>query len=163
MIRKIYPAKINTDAIQTEKSNSSDIASFLKTASQIDSETRGRLIFALDATMSRQPTWDKATQLQAGMFTTAGKKTGLSVQLVYFRGYGECRASKWVVNSQALARLMTTIDCRGGTTQISKVLSHASKEHQKKRVSALVFVGDAMEEDIDTLCQLAGNGGSGEP
>ena len=44
---------------------------------------RGRLIFALDATMSRQPTWDRACQLQAGMFAEVG---GLEVQLVYYRG-----------------------------------------------------------------------------
>ena len=29
---------------------------------------RGRLIFALDATMSRQPLWDTACSLQADMF-----------------------------------------------------------------------------------------------
>lgn len=160
MIRKIYPAPVDTGAIQTDKSSSSDIASFVKAASQLSKETRGRLIFGMDATMSRQPTWDKAVQTQASMFTTAGQKTGLSVQLVYFRGYGECRASKWVSNAQSLATLMTGIECRGGTTQLSKVLSHASREHQNKRVSALVFIGDAMEEDLDSLCQQAGKLGA---
>jgi hypothetical protein len=29
---------------------------------------RGRLIFALDATASREPTWDRASHLQAEMF-----------------------------------------------------------------------------------------------
>ena len=32
---------------------------------------RGRLIFALDATMSRQPLWDTACRLQADMFREA--------------------------------------------------------------------------------------------
>ncbi|MEM7291336.1 MAG: VWA domain-containing protein, partial [Pseudomonadota bacterium] len=81
MIRKIYPAKIDTGSIQTEKSSSSDIEQFLKKASHIEKQTRGRLLFALDATMSRQPTWDRASNIQASMFTSAGQKTGLAVQL----------------------------------------------------------------------------------
>ncbi|MGE0565694.1 MAG: VWA domain-containing protein, partial [Pseudolabrys sp.] len=38
---------------------------------------RGRLIFALDATMSRQPTWDTACVLQADMFREAAGVGGL--------------------------------------------------------------------------------------
>ncbi len=156
MDKKNYPAQTNENALKQERSKPQDISNFLQKASLLNSEIQGRLIFGLDATMSRQPTWDMASQTQASMFAVAGKKTGLSVQLVYFRGYGECRASKWVADPKALAGLMTKIDCRGGITQLSKVLGHASKEHQKKRVSALVFIGDAMEEDIDILCNLAG-------
>ena len=160
MIRKIEPAKLDTGALQTERSSSSDIDKFLEKASHITAQNRGRLIFALDATMSRQPTWDMATKTQVSMFHAAGNKTGLSVQLVYFRGFGECRAAKWVTNPKTMTSLMTRIECQGGTTQISKVLTHTSKEHRKKRVSALVFIGDAMEEDIDDLCNLAGKLGA---
>lgn len=117
---------------------------------------RGRLVFALDATMSRQPTWDSACALQADMFREAASIGGLDIQLVYFRGLGECRASGWVAGSEKLASLMSGIDCRGGHTQIGKVLSHARQEHAKQRVQALVFVGDAMEESIDDLCVAAG-------
>ena len=117
---------------------------------------RGRLIFALDATMSRQPTWDTACALQADMFHEASSIGGLDIQLVYFRGLGECGASGWVAGSDKLAELMSRIDCRGGHTQIGKVLSHARQEHGKQRVQALVFVGDAMEEAIDELCTAAG-------
>ena len=118
--------------------------------------TRGRLIFALDATMSRQPTWDSACTLQAEMFREAASAGGLDIQLVYFRGISECRASGWVAGSEKLATLMSRIDCRGGHTQIGKVLSHARQEYGKQRVQALVFVGDAMEEKIDDLCAAAG-------
>lgn len=117
---------------------------------------RGRLIFALDATMSRQPTWDSACALQADMFREAASVGGLDIQLVYFRGLGECRSSGWVAGSDKLADLMSRIDCRGGHTQISKVLSHARQEHARQNVQALVFVGDAMEEKIDDLCAAAG-------
>jgi hypothetical protein len=120
------------------------------------SATRGRLLFAMDATMSRQPTWDLALALQAEMFQAVKSIGGLDVQLVYFRGAGECRASKWVGDPEALARLMTTVSCAGGYTQIGKVLSHVRREATERRISAVVYVGDCMEEEIDTLCGQAG-------
>ena len=118
---------------------------------------RGRLIFALDATMSRQPLWDTACRLQADMFREAAAIGGLDVQLVYYRGLAECRASRWVSDARQLAALMEKIDCRGGHTQIGKVLAHARSETQKLKVQALVLVGDAMEEPIDELCAAAGS------
>ncbi len=116
----------------------------------------GRLIFALDATMSRQPTWDTALGLQAEMFEEAAKVGGLEVQLAYYRGFNECRTSRWVRDARSLRDLMTTIDCRGGHTQIARILKHARKETGKKKVNVLVFVGDAMEEKIDDLAAAAG-------
>jgi hypothetical protein len=117
---------------------------------------RGRLIFALDATMSRQPTRDTACALQADMFREAASTGGLDIQLVYFRGVSECGSSQWVADSATLAQLMSRIDCRGGHTQIGKVLYHARKENEARAVQALVYVGDAMEEKVDDLCAHAG-------
>ncbi|MDF1609966.1 VWA domain-containing protein [Hoeflea sp. YIM 152468] len=136
----------------------SEIAEFLSAAKAVvpGAAGSGRLVFALDATMSRQPTWDSACQLQAEMFDAVGKTGGLAVQLVYFRGLGECRASRWVKDARQLADLMTRIDCRGGQTQIGRVLRHVAEEAQNKPVSALVYIGDAMEENIDQLATTAG-------
>lgn len=117
---------------------------------------RGRLIFALDATASRQPTWDRACQLQGEMFRVAAGLGGLDVQLLFYRGFGECKASKWQSDGNGLARLMASVSCLGGQTQIGKVLGHAATETAKAKVNALVFVGDAMEEEIDGLCRQAG-------
>ena len=117
---------------------------------------RARLVFALDATMSRQPTWDVACRVQGEMFATAADVGGLSVQLVYFRGFEECRSSRWVVEPRALTDLMTRIGCRGGHTQIGRVLRHVRNETANAPVKALVYVGDAMEEPIDDLCAVAG-------
>jgi len=121
-----------------------------------ESSRRGRLIFALDATMSRQPLWDTACRLQADMFREAAAIGGLDVQLVYYRGLGECRASHWVSQAERLGTLMERIDCRGGHTQIGKIIAHATRETQTTKVQALVFVGDAMEEKLDDLCHAAG-------
>lgn len=117
---------------------------------------RGRLVFALDATMSRQPAWDLACALQSEMFEEASAVGGLDVQLVFYRGLSECAASKWVSEPKRLAGLMEKIDCRGGHTQIGRVLEHVRKESKKQRVNALVFVGDCMEESLDDLCVSAG-------
>jgi hypothetical protein len=51
---------------------------------------------------------------------------------------------------------MTSVSCRGGRTQIEKVLRQAIEQTKQKKVQALVFVGDCMEEDVDHLCHLAG-------
>ncbi|MGB6621850.1 MAG: VWA domain-containing protein [Xanthobacteraceae bacterium] len=117
---------------------------------------RGRLIFALDATMSRQPTWDSACRLQADMFREAAAAGSLDVQLVYYRGLAECRSSPWVAEAGRLGALMERIDCRGGHTQIAKVLAHARRENDAHKVAVLVFIGDAMEESLDDLCAAAG-------
>ncbi|MEM8631660.1 MAG: VWA domain-containing protein [Pseudomonadota bacterium] len=106
--------------------------------------------------MSRQPTWDLACDLQASMFDAAASIGGLDVQLVYFRGHGQARASRWVSNAADLKSQMTGLQCQGGLTQIGRVLDHAEKQASKAPLPSLVFVGDAMEEDIDTLCHKAG-------
>ena len=113
-------------------------------------------MFALDATMSRQPTWDQACQLQAEMFREAAAVGGLDLQLVYYRGLAECRASGWIAQPERFGELMSRIDCRGGPTQIAKILAHARRENERFRVGALVFIGDAMEESLDELCKGAG-------
>lgn len=133
------------------------IADFLAAARASDPNLpRGRLVFALDATMSRQPTWDRAARLQAEMFEEAARIGGLEVQLVYFRGFDECRASRFVPDARALGDLMTRIDCRAGRTQIGRVLRHVLATAREKPVAALVYVGDALEEPIDELAAVAG-------
>jgi hypothetical protein len=127
------------------------VANFLKSRT-----ATGRLIFAIDATMSREQTWDMASRLQADMFAEAGKIGGLEVQLIYYRGTSECRASRWTDNPQELANLMAGIACRAGETQIEKVLAHIRKEHASEPVNAAVFIGDACEEvPPGPLCDAA--------
>lgn len=144
---------------QAKTSTAEDIAAFVARARALSPNApgaKGRLIFALDATMSRQPTWDMACTLQADMFREASALGSLDIRLVYYRGFNECRASGWISDSARLAGLMSKIDCRGGNTQIGKVLSEARREAAASGVRAVVFVGDAMEEQVDALCAKAG-------
>jgi hypothetical protein len=117
---------------------------------------RGRLIFAMDATASRQPTWDRACRYQGELFRAAEDLGGLDVQLVFYRGFMECRASPWTSDAATLRKKMTSVTCLGGETQIRKVLRHALKEDAEQSVQALVFVGDCVEESVDDLCARAG-------
>lgn len=149
----------NKDSPLTRRNGAEDIAAFVEAAKKVPAagaSGRGRLIFALDATMSRQPTWDLAQSLQAKMFEAAGSLGGLDVQLVYFRGFNECRASNFVSGGQGLKALMSRIEVRGGSTQIGRVLAHALSEAKRAKVAALVFIGDAMEENPDRLASLGG-------
>ncbi|CAK0770148.1 VWA domain-containing protein [uncultured Gammaproteobacteria bacterium] len=126
-------------------------------ATRPEAGTRGRLIFALDATASREPTWDRACHLQGEMFEATAGLGGLAVKLVFFRGFGECKTSPWLESSAELLRLMAKVFCLAGQTQIGKVLGLALTEAEKARVGAVVYVGDAMEENIDQICKLAGD------
>jgi hypothetical protein len=144
---------------EARPSTSEDIAAFVVRARAMSPHSpgaRGRLVFALDATMSRQPTWDMACTLQADMFREAAASGSLDIRLVYYRGLNECRATGWISDSAQLARLMSKINCQGGNTQIGKVLSEARREAVASGVRAMVFVGDAMEEQVDDLCAKAG-------
>ncbi|MSO92982.1 MAG: VWA domain-containing protein [Rhodospirillales bacterium] len=117
---------------------------------------RGRLLFAMDATASRQPSWDQAAEIQAEMFTATAALGGLEIQLAFYRGFGEFRVSKWTASAEDLLRLMTSVFCLAGHTQIGKVLSHAENETKQQKVNAVVLVGDCVEEDVDRLGALAG-------
>ena len=143
--------------LPANRSPSDQIAAFLLRAAQTPSlaQVKGRLIFAVDATMSRQPTWDRATEIQADMFAVAQSIGGLGVQLVYFRGRGEFEVSEWTTTPSALAGRMREVTTRSGFTQLRRVLSHACDEAKRTRVGTLVYVGDAFEENADAVAKQA--------
>ncbi|MDH5750309.1 MAG: VWA domain-containing protein [Rhodospirillales bacterium] len=142
------------------KSSASNVDAFLKKVAGMPSARaageRGRLLFAMDATASRQPTWDRAAHIQGEMFTETAALGGLELQLAFFRGFGEFKASPWLTGSEELARMMTSVQCMAGETQIGKVLAHAINETKRRKIDALVYVGDCVEEDVDALGAKAG-------
>ncbi|MGI9491234.1 MAG: VWA domain-containing protein [Geminicoccaceae bacterium] len=146
--------------LPSERQQQDPVQAFLnevaKTPPPVAGSGRGRLIFAMDATASREPSWDQACQVQGQMFLETAALGGLDVQLMFYRGFNECKASRWVNNPSDLVTLMTSVFCLAGQTKIKRILQHAIKETNKKRVSALVFVGDAFEENLDEVGQIAG-------
>ncbi len=150
----------NSDSKLPTTSSGGEIDAFLRRVAQTPltkkAGERGRLLFAMDATASRQPAWDRACNLQASMFEETAALGGLDIQLCYYRGFGEFHHTGWTANTGSLLRQMTGVTCLGGLTQIGRVLEHAIRETEAKHINALVFVGDCMEEDIDQLSHLAG-------
>ena len=143
------------------RSSPQEIERFLQRSKNISSfvARQPRLVFAIDATASRQPTWDNACQVQQEMFLATREIASLAVQLVYYRGFQQLCASPWLTDSEQLSRLMSSVSCEGGRTQIGRLLRHGLVEHRQLPVRALVFIGDAMEENPDSLGDLAGQCG----
>lgn len=148
------------------KSTTADINAFLTkvkaTPAPITGNKKGRLIFAMDATASREPTWDRASHIQAQMFSETASLGGLEIQLCYYRGFAEFQTSSWLNSTDQLLKQMTAVHCAAGHTQINRILKHCITEAQtnaksgKAKINALVFIGDSLEEDIDKLGHTAG-------
>lgn len=124
------------------------------------SEEPHRILFALDATASREPTWDLAMSLHAELFQAVADEgassTQVAVQLVYYRGYNEFHALPWSTSPASLLQHMTGVACRGGMSQIGRVLGHTLAESKRAPVKAAVFVGDACEEPPGEVNAAAG-------
>ncbi len=145
---------------QLKKSNQTEIEQFLVQAEQTQELTKQgkqipHILFALDATASRQATWDIASHHQAEMFDVL-KNEKLAVQLAYYRGHNQFSTSSWLQNGDALKEEMLRVHCLAGLTQIHHVLHHAVSQCAKVSLKAVIFIGDALEEPIQPLYDLSG-------
>ena len=152
------PDTRSTGSRELTRSSSGEIDKFLTRSKTLAERAASgaRLLFAIDATASRQPTWDRACQIQGQMFLATRNLGGLNVQLAYYRGLNELRATRWLVDEHALLKQMGRVRCEGGMTQIERLLNHALTEHRDHPVKAVVFIGDACEENPDRLAGKAG-------
>jgi len=114
--------------------------------------TTGRIAFVLDATASRQPTWDMSQGLMGDMIREAGQ---LEMKLIFFRGGNEgpkqCKTSDWISDPTRFARLMGKVECLSGYTQIARALAQAKRE---ENVGAIILIGDQAEPVEDNLDRL---------
>ena len=147
-------------ALPSQRASSRDVDAFLEklaaTPAVRTPGQRGRLLFAMDATASRQPTWDSASQIQAQMFAATSSLGGLEIQLAWYRGFGEFYVTPWLTDPAKLLKMMASVSCVAGETQLRKILKHAMKEAQQHKVNAIVFIGDAFEENVEQVSSLAG-------
>ena len=142
------------------KNRNADVKSFIDTLTTIpnvkSTGKRGRLLFGMDATASRGPTWDAACQIQGNMFAETAKIGGVDIQLAYYRGFNEFACSSYVSSASDLIEFMSKVYCRGGHTQLQRMLKYARHEKVKNKIDAFVFVGDCLEESVDDVCAVAG-------
>ncbi|MEE8059393.1 MAG: VWA domain-containing protein [Pseudomonadales bacterium] len=152
---------MSPDNLPKKRPSTTDINHFIDIGSKLPQRSTdkpicgGRLIFALDATASRQPSWDHACQLQGQMFMASDKLGGLQLQLCYYYGFHEFNHSPWLNDSHSLLGIMRNVQCAGGYTQLERVLDHSLTEHAAQPVHAVIIIGDAVEENIDKLCTKA--------
>jgi len=148
------------DNLPSQGANASAIDTFLgdlnKTPVPFAGGAGGRLLFAMDATASREQSWDMAARIQGEMFEATRDIGGLAVQLAFFRGFGEFKVSGWQSNPRDIHRLMNGVFCLAGQTQVEKVLKHARNEAARSAIRAVVYVGDCFEENLDLVGQVAG-------
>jgi hypothetical protein len=148
------------DKTPTIRPASKGVTAFLEQAAKVPARAadgkNGRLIFAMDATASRGPTWQEAMSIQTDMFQEAATVGGLDVQLVYYRGLGDFGASPWTANADRMISLMRSVSVVGGHTQIERVLRHAVDAAKQGKINAMVFIGDAVEESPDLIAAAAG-------
>ena len=149
------------------RSSSAEVDAFLRDVAAITPAKRtraqGRLLFAMDATASREPMWDRACRIQSEMFTEAARVGGLAVQLCHYGGFYGFESTPWLTE---LGRAAPTHECgalRGGDDPDRASAAPRDKaEAERARVNAVVFVGDCMEEDVDRLCAAAGSPASAQ-
>ena len=156
MAEKDPPTSLSSGKVASRSEVSDFLAKVARTPPASSPGNVCRLLFAMDATASREPTWDYACHLQGQMFTATSELGDLQVQLCHYGGFNHFNAGEWCQSASALMNEMTRVRCLGGHTQIKRVLQHARQEHSKNRLKAIVFVGDAIEENPDDLCHIAG-------
>ena len=87
---------------------------------------RGRLIFAMDATASREPSWDRACRIQGEMFeATAASGRPRRCNWSSIAASTNARRAGGSPIRASLHRAMRAVFCVGGETQIARVLRHA--------------------------------------
>ena len=119
--------------------------------SKVQASQRGRIAFVIDATGSRERTWDAATQVQGEMFSEAANLGGLEMQVTYFGGLNNVASSFWTSDARELQHFMGRVRCDTGHTKYARALAHVRDEHRRQPINAVIAVGDMLEEEPRTL------------
>ena len=147
----------NSKAV-TQTSKGLDLTKFISKARAIKriAGAQTHIIFSLDATASRAPTWQQAQSLHKALFDAASETSELSLQLCYFRGIATFHASPWVATANSLRHELSELHCEGGVTQLQRLLEHClAQQPNSSSLKAIIFVGDAVEEDATLLNDLS--------
>ncbi len=142
--------------LPTSKTTVDQFLARAETAKPPATRASHRIIFALDATASREPTWDLACSLHAELFNVASDAGNVAVQLVYYRGIDGFAHTDWSTTPESLLAEMLSVRCLGGRTQLGRVIEHTKREAAAHPIKALIFVGDCFEEDTDRVAAAAG-------
>jgi hypothetical protein len=119
--------------------------------SKVKASHRGRIAFVIDATGSRERSWDQAAQIQAEMFAEAANLGGLEMQVTYFGGLNKVASSPWTSDARELQHFMGRVRCDTGHTKYARAFAHVRDEHRQQPINAVIAIGDMLEEEPHTL------------
>jgi hypothetical protein len=111
---------------------------------------RPRLLFAMDATASREPSWQLAQTITGAMF--AAVPGALDVALAYHGGGRLKEVTPFAADTRAFLDKVHTVQCEAGGTALTALLEAATTI---ARLKALIYVGDCFEEDPAVAGALA--------
>jgi len=111
---------------------------------------RGKLLFAIDATASREPAWEAAKQLTDSFFDAVPGM--IDIGLAAYGGNRVHTFTPYVADARRLRRLASGISCRAGYTQLLPILRRVVETGD---VGVVLYITDAFEEDATTAARLA--------
>ena len=110
---------------------------------ETDTPHRPRLVFAVDATASREPAWAAARQVTDALVKALPGE--LDVALAVHGGSRVHTFTAFTNNAATLRDRAAGVSCQAGMTRLLPILS-ASLKHPGVRV--VVYIGDVFEENV---------------
>jgi hypothetical protein len=112
--------------------------------------SRPRLVFAVDATASREPAWTAARQVTDALVKALPGE--LDVALAVHGGSRVHTFTAFTNDARTLRDLAAGVECHAGLTRLLPILA-ASLKRQAVRV--VIYIGDVFEESLPQGRQLA--------
>jgi hypothetical protein len=109
-----------------------------------------KLLFSMDATASRQPSWDVAQEITLSMFDVM--PGGLKIALAYHSGGHLKAVTDFRADAAYFKDQIAGVQCEAGLTALCEILESAS---EIPALSSLIYIGDCFEERLDTASRLA--------
>ncbi|WP_235355384.1 vWA domain-containing protein [Aliterella atlantica] len=119
-------------------------------AKAIANPKRPRLLFAMDATASREASWNIAKEITGAMFEAVPGE--LDVALVYHSGGRLQQMTEFSSQAKAFLDKVQSVRCSAGGTALNQILDAAT---QAPGLKALIYIGDCFEENPALAVELA--------
>ena len=119
-------------------------------ATDTTAPTRPRLVFAFDATASREPAWATARRVTDALFKALPGE--LDVALAVHGGSRLHTFTAFTTNANTLRDRAAGIVCEAGHTRLLAILSESLK---RPGVRVITYVGDVFEESLSRGRRLA--------
>jgi hypothetical protein len=110
---------------------------------EMNTPSRPRLVFAVDATASREPAWAAARQVTDALFKALPGE--LDVALAVHGGSHVHTFTAFTTNANTLRDHAAGVSCRAGLTRLLPILSTSLKQ---RAVRVVIYIGDVFEESV---------------